>query len=166
MFRAQLRSLDPNGAGTNLMASSRVLFTANETYFAGASTCESLQVTPDGGTALCATQYAFTNGVGTSSDDADCANGGLRFIAFSLPLTASGAHGRTLYQYRGACHAGESFTLWANASADSVIGFTYVNPRNYGGREATQIGVITGGRLSPLTIAKSVPRENYGSLAF
>jgi hypothetical protein len=56
--------------------------------------------------------------------------------------------------------------LWTDASASSIIGVTRINPNNDGGKEADQIGVITGGRFRPLNIAKSVPPEEYLSLAF
>ena len=156
-YRSQLRVLDVKGTGTNLTADSRALLTLGDT---DTSVCESLQITPDGGTAICATQYAYTNGTGTNSG---CANGGLKFIAFPL---ATPKLGRILYQYRGACHNGVSFMLWTDASASSIIGVIRINPNNDGGKEADQVGVITGGRFRPLNIAKSVPPEEYLSLTF
>jgi hypothetical protein len=157
-YYSQLRTLNVTATGTDLMADSRALLTVNNS---GASTCVSLQITPDGGTAVCATQYAFVTGDGSN---AGCANGGLKFIAFPLPI--SHQPGRVLYQYRGACHNGESFTLWTDASARSIIGVTRINVANEGGKEAVQVGVITGGHFRPLSIAKSVPQGNYANLAF
>jgi hypothetical protein len=154
----QLRALDVTGAGTDLMAGSRALLTADNP---GTSTCASLQITPDGGTAICATQYPYATGTGSN---AGCANGGLKFIAF--PLRIPNQPGRVLYQYPGACHNGESFTLWTDASASSIIGVTWINPHNDGGKEAVQIGVISGGHFRPLNIAKSVPSGEYADLAF
>jgi len=157
VYYIQLRTLDVTGTGTDLMADSRALLTVNNS---GASTCLSLQITSDGKAAICATQYAFVNGSGSN---AGCANGGLRFIAFPLPAPKPS---RVLYQYGGACHNGESFTLWTDASASSIIGVTRINPDNAGGKEAVQVGVITGGRFRPLNIAKSVPWANYANLGF
>jgi hypothetical protein len=154
---SQLRTLDVTGTGTNLMADSRALLTVNN-Y--GASTCLSLQITPDGKAAICATQYDFVTGGGSN---AGCANGGLRFIAFPLPAARPS---RVLYQYRGACHNGESFALWTDASASSIIGATRIDVDNAGGKEAIQIGVITGGRFRPLNVAKGVRPANHASLAF
>jgi hypothetical protein len=156
-YYSQLRTLDVTATGTDLMADSRPLLTVNNS---GASTCLSLQITPDGKAAICATQYAFVTGDGSN---AGCANGGLKFIAFPLPAPKPS---RVLYQYRGACHNGVSFTLWTDASASSIIGVTRINLDNAGGKEADQVGVITGGRFRPLNIAKSVPPDNYGGLAF
>jgi hypothetical protein len=156
-YYSQLRTLDVTATGTDLMADSRPLLTVNNS---GASTCLSLQITPDGKAAICATQYAFVTGTGSN---AGCANGGLKLIAFPLPAPKPS---RVLYQYRGACHNGESFTLWTDASASSIIGVTRINLDNAGGKEAVQVGVITGGRFRPLNIAKSVPPDNYGGLAF
>jgi hypothetical protein len=156
-YYSQLRMLDVTATGTDLMAGSRPLLTVNNS---GASTCVSLQITPDGKAAICATHYGFLTGDGSN---AGCANGGLKFIAFPLPAPRPS---RVLYQYRGACHSGESFTLWTDASASSIIGVTRIDVENEGGKEAIQIGVITGGRFRPLNIAKSVPSGNYGGLAF
>jgi hypothetical protein len=157
-YYSQLRTLDMTAAGTDLMAASRPLLTVNNS---GASTCVSLQITPDGKAAICATQYAFVTGDGSN---AGCANGGLKFIAFPLPAPKPS---RILYQYRGACHNGESFTLWTDASGSSIIGVTRINVDNAGGKDAVQIGVITGAHFRPLNIAKSVPSDNYGGrLAF
>jgi hypothetical protein len=157
-YYSQLRTLDVTATGTDLMADSRPLLTVNNS---GASTCLSLQITPDGKAAICATQYAFVTGTGSN---AGCANGGLKFIAFPLPAPKPS---RVLYQYRGACHNGESFTLWTDASGSSIIGVTRIDVDNAGGKEAIQIGVIIGGRFRALNIAKSVPTDNYGGrLAF
>jgi hypothetical protein len=160
VYHGQLRMLDVKSTGANLTADSRVLLTVGTT---GATTCESLQITPDGKTAVCATQYykaGAGSGTGTS---AACANGGLKFTAFPLPATRPS---RVLYQNRGACNNGDSFTLWTDPSASSIIGVTWINPHGAGGREAVQIGVITGGHFRPLNIATSVPPETYPNLAF
>jgi hypothetical protein len=159
-YYIQLRTLDVKGTGTDLMADSRALLTVHNS---GASACASLQITADGGTAICATWYDVYTGPGS---DAGCANGGLKFIAF--PLTTP-RHSRVLYQYRGACTDGKSFTLWTDASANSIIGATWINPsdpNNDGKNEVRQVGVITGGHFRPLNIAKSVPPSDYIYLAF
>jgi hypothetical protein len=145
----QLRALDLTGAGTNLMADSHPLLPP---YGSGPSACGSLQVTPDGGTAVCATRTGLADGGG-------CATGPLQFIAFPVPNQA----GRVLYQYRG-CKSDESFTVWTDASARTIIGG--VNAVNQGGSVTYKIGVIAGGRFRPLNIAKSVPPGQYPDLAF
>jgi hypothetical protein len=135
------------------MAGSRVLLTVYDT---AVSTCESLQITPDGGTAICATQ----TGIGS---DVGCANGGeLKFIAFPLPAPKPS---RVLYQYRGACQDGDSSTLWTDASASSIIGVTRIN-LTAGDKETAQVGVITGGHFRPLNIAKSVDPAHYVEIGF
>jgi hypothetical protein len=154
----QLRTLDVTGSGTGLMTASRAVVTVP---LSAASTCESLHLTPDGGTFVCATQYAFlTNGAGT---DAGCANGGLQFIAYSV---RTGKPVRVLYQYRGACHNGMDFLLWTDASASSIIGATSINLANEGGKQGTQLGVITDGHFRPLKMSKSVSPWDYGAAAF
>jgi hypothetical protein len=149
----QLRTLDVTGTGTNLVADSRALFTADNS---GTSTCISLQITPDGGTVICANETGFPGAVGGT---ALCKNGGLAFIAFPVPRQP----GRVLY-HGGGCQSGESFTLWTDASASSIIGVTGVNAAAEGEKE--DVGVITGGRFRPLNIAKSVSRADYVDLAF
>ena len=153
----QLRTLDITGTGTDLVAGSRAVLTADT---ADTSACSWLQITPDGGTAICDTEA----GAPGADDSSACANGALKFIAFRLPVQRR--PGRVLYQYLGGCHHGATFTLWTDASASSIIGATRVNVDNAGGKEAVQIGVITGGRFRPLNIAKSVPPDEYTGLAF
>ena len=156
-YNLELRALDVTGAGNDLMAASRILFTINNP---GPADCVSLHITPDGGTAVCATQYNLLTGGGSN---AGCANGGVEFTAYSV---RTGRPVRVLYQYRGACHNGIATTLWTNASASSIIGVTMINWANEGGKQSVQVDVITDGHLHPLKIAKSISPQNYASLAF
>ncbi len=122
--------------------------------------CGSLQVTPDGGTAICATRAGLP---GDPSGNAGCAGGALRFVAYPLPDDSFGKPARILYQYPGTCHDGTSTTLWTDPSANSFIAVTQINE---GGKESYQVGVITGGRFRPLNIAKIVSPGIYVDLAF
>jgi hypothetical protein len=153
----QLRALDSTGTGTDLVAGSRALLTANN---ADTSACGWLQITPDGRTVICDV-WAGRPG---SDDPSGCANGVLQILAFPLP--AQRQPGRVLYQYPGACHHGATFTLWMNASASSIIGVTENGPTAPGGKDSYAIGVITGGRFRPLNIAKSIPPDAYLALVF
>lgn len=150
----QLRALDVTGPGTDLMAGSRALLTADNP---GTSACHSMQITPDGGTVICATLVATG-----SLSDTGCANGGPKLIAFPLPVGHQ--PGRVLYQYRGGCHDAESSTLWTDASASTIIGWISISTAST--KVAFEVGVITGGRFLPLNIAKSVPQGEYPDLAF
>jgi hypothetical protein len=153
----QLRTLDVTGTGTDLVAGSRALLTANN---ADTSACSWLQITPDGRTVIC---DAWA-GIPGRDDPGACANGALKFIAFPLPVQRQ--PGRVLYQYPGECHHGATFTLWMNASASSIIGVTEIGLTAPGGKESYAIGVITGGRFRPLNIAKSIPPTDYAALVF
>jgi hypothetical protein len=153
----QLRALDITGTGTDLVAGSRVLLTADN---ADTSACSWLRITPDGRTVVC---DAWA-GIPGRDDPSACANGALKFIAFPLPVQRQ--PGRVLYQYPGACHHGATFTLWTDASASSIIGVTEIGLTAPGGKEAFAIGVITGGRFRSLNIAKSIPPGDYASLVF
>jgi hypothetical protein len=156
----RLRTLDVTGPGTDLMAASRALITVTSSG-SSPSECWYLRVTPDGGTAICGTQYAFVDGgPGTS---AGCANGGLEFTAYSV---RTGKPVRVLYQYRGACDNGLSSVLWTDASATSIIGATEINVDNGGARQAGQLGVITDGHIRLLKLPKSVSPTDYGTVAF
>jgi hypothetical protein len=156
-YSLQLRALDVTGAGTDMMAASRALLTVANS---GPSTCLSLHITPDGRTAVCATQYAFVVGSGSN---AGCANGGLKFTAYSV---RTGKPVRVLYQYRGACHNGLAVLLWTDDSARYIIGATEINVANQGGKQAAQLGVISNGHIRLLEISKRVPQGDYGTLAF
>jgi hypothetical protein len=57
-----------------------------------------------------------------------------------------------------------SFMVWTDASASSIIGGFTIGSE--GGKTAFRVGVITGGRFHPLSIAKSVPPGDYPDLAF
>ena len=153
----QLRALDITGTGTDLVAGSRALLTADN---ADTSACSWLQITPDGGTVICDTE------VGAPGADVSgaCANGALKFLAF--PLSVQRRPLRVLYQYLGGCHHGATFTLWTDASASSIIGVTEIGTAAPGVKDAYAIGVITGGRFRPLNIAKSIPPGDYAALVF
>ena len=155
----QLRALDVTGASTDLVAGSRALFTVGNP-----ATCSSLQVTPDGGTVICATPAGSPGHAG----GAGCAHAGPRLTAFPLPGDRAGGLVRTLYLYPGACHDGTARTLWTGASANSVIGMTIVNTSSDDAKEGYhyQVVAITGGRFRPLNIAKGFPPDDYAELAF
>jgi hypothetical protein len=156
-YSLQLRRLDVTGSATDLLAASRGLLTIPNS---GPSTCNSLHITPDGETAICATQYDFESDGGSN---AGCAGGGLQFTAYSI---RTGKPVRVLYQNRGACHNGAFITLWTGASASEIIGETGINLANEGGKQAFQLGVITGGHFRPLKISSSVYPWDYGRAAF
>jgi hypothetical protein len=153
----QLRTLDVTGSGTDLMTASRTLLTVP---LSGASTCYSLHLTPDGGTVVCAAQYAFLTGDGTS---AGCANGGLEFTAYSA---RTGKPVGVLYRYLGACQNGISTLPWTDDSAAEIIGAIQTDVANEGGKQAGRVGVITDGHIRPLKLSKNVSVENYGTVAF
>jgi hypothetical protein len=156
--RYQLRTLDVTGSGTDLMSASRALLTVP---LSGESTCDSLHLTPDGGTIVCAEQYALVTG---ATINAGCAKGGLGFTAYSV---RTGKPVRVLYQYRGAsCYDGISTLQWTNASATEIIGATQIDIGNQGGKQAGQLGVITDGHIRLLKLPKSVSPTYYGIIAF
>jgi hypothetical protein len=156
----QLRTLDVTGAGTDLLADSRVVLTLKSPG-SSPSNCWTMHLTPDGATVICGTQYSFLDG--GAGAKAGCANGGLEFTAYSA---RTGRLVRVLYQYRGACSNGLSSVLWTDASASSIIGATETDIANQGGKQASQLGVITDGHIRPLKLAKSVSPADYGTIAF
>jgi hypothetical protein len=156
-YSLQLRTLDVTGPGTDMLAVSRALLTVTNS---GPPTCYSLRITPDGGTAVCATQYAYATGAGSN---AGCANGGTEFTAYSV---RTGKPIRVLYQYRGACHNGLFVLLWTDDSARYIMGATEINVADEGGKQAAQLGVISNGHIRLLEISKSVSQGNYLTVAF
>jgi hypothetical protein len=155
----QLRTLDVTGSGTNLRTASRVELTLKSTN-ASPSSCFSMQLSPDGGTVVCGTQYALVDG--GPGTNAGCANGGLEFTAYSV---RTGNPVRVLYQNPGPCHNGLNEVLWMNASGTEIIGATVIDLANQGGKQVIQIGVIAGGHIRPLRVPKSVP-QFYVTSAF
>jgi hypothetical protein len=124
------------------------------------SSCLSLHLTPDGGTAVCGTQYGL---LGASSATPPCPHGALKLIAYSV---RTGQPVRVLYAYRGACNNGVASLLWTDGSAAEIIGAIQADIGHDGGKQAAQLGVITDGRLRPLTLSKSVSVANYAAVAF
>ena len=156
----QLRTIDVTGPGTDLMAASHVVLTVTDPP-SSPSTCWTLTLTPDGGTVICGTQYnESTDDRGT---DAGCASAGLEFTAYSA---RTGRPVRVLYKYQGPCSNGETAVLWTDSSARYVIGATLSDCGNQGGKQASQLGVITDGHLRPLKLPASVLHTNYLTAAF
>jgi hypothetical protein len=155
----QLRTLDVIGSGTNLRTASRVELTLRSTD-ASPSSCYSMQLSPDGGTIVCGTQYSLVDG--GPGTNAGCANGGLVFTAYSA---RTGKPVRVLYQNPGPCHNGLNTVRWMNPSGTEIIGATVIDLANQGGKQVNQIGVIADGHIRPLRVPKSVP-QFYESFAF
>ena len=156
----QLRTIDVTGPGTDLLAASHVVLTVTDPP-SSPSTCWTLTLTPDGGTVICGTQYnESTDDRGT---DAGCASAGLEFTAYSA---RTGKPVRVLYKYQGPCSSGETAVLWTDSSARYVIGATLTDSGNQGGKQASQLGVITDGHLRPLKLPASVLHTNYLTAAF
>jgi hypothetical protein len=157
-LESQMRTLDLTGSGTDLLAASRAVLTLKSPA-SNPSNCQSLHLTPDGGTVICGTQYALVSGAGTN---AGCANGGLEFTAYSV---RTGKLIRVLYQYQGACHNGISDLLWTGSSASSIVGATVINVADQGGKQGGQLGVISDGHIRLFKLAKSVSPADY-AIAF
>jgi hypothetical protein len=158
-LETQMRTLDLTSSGTDLMSASRAVLTL-QSPASRPSNCQSLSLTPDGGTVICGTQYALVSrGPGTN---AGCANGGVEFTAYSV---RTGKLIRVLYQYRGACHNGISDLLWTGSSASSIVGKTVINVADQGGKQAGQLGVISDGHIRLFKLPKSVSPADY-AIAF
>jgi hypothetical protein len=156
----QLRTLDVTGPGTNLLAASRVVLTVTN-QISSPSSCWTMNLTPDGGTVTCGTQYGYSGGTGTN---AGCANGGLEVTAYSA---RTGRPVRVLYKFRGACSDGLAAVLWTDPSARYIIGATETDlPGTNDMPHAGQLGVITDGHFRPLELPKSVSWNDYLMVAF
>jgi hypothetical protein len=103
------------------------LASASKVAFKAPGNCSSLVLTPDGGTVVCGTAYhPLVTG------PADCAKNEPMFVAYSA---TTGQRLRILYQYMGACTSAEDTVLWADDSAQHVIGERQItfqdNPLHY-----------------------------------
>jgi hypothetical protein len=156
----QVRTIDVTGHGTDLLAASHLVLTVTNPP-SSPSTCWTLNLTPDGGTVVCGTQY--NDSADDRGTDAGCASGGLEFTAYSA---RTGKPVRVLYKYRGPCNNGETAVLWTDSSARYVIGATETNLGNQGGKQAGQLGVISNGRLRPLKLPASARQTDYLTVAF
>jgi hypothetical protein len=156
----QLRTIDVTGPGTDLLAASHVVLTVRYRP-PNPSSCWTVELTPDGGTATCGTQYNYSTADGTNEG---CANGGLEITAYSA---RTGRPVRVLYKFRGACSDGLAAVLWTDSSARSIIAATETDlPGGTNTPHAGQIGVITDGRMRPLKLAKGVSLKDYLMIAF
>jgi hypothetical protein len=99
------------------------LATASKVMLKAPSACASLLLTPDGGTVVCATQKAdiFVNSATGPRlvKPADCGKTGPMYVAYSA---VTGKRLRALYEYTGTCDEASETVLWADASAQHVIG--------------------------------------------
>ena len=159
----QLRTIDVTGPGTNLLAASHVVLTVTDPASYPPSSCWTMDLTPDGGTVTCATQYAYS--AGRPGTNAGCADGGLEITAYSA---RTGRPVRILYKFRAACSDGLAAVLWADSGAGSIIGATEtdMNASNKNIPSAGQLGVITDGHFRPLNLPKSVSPTDYLITAF
>jgi hypothetical protein len=156
----QMRTIDVTGPGTDLLAASHVVLTITNRP-PNSSTCWGMNLTPDGGTATCATQYGYATG---SPSNAGCSNGGLEVTAYSA---RTGRPVRVLYKFQGACSDGLAAVLWTDSSARSIIGATETDlPGITNTPHAGQLGLITAGHLRPLKLAKAVSLKDYLMIAF
>jgi hypothetical protein len=156
----QVRALDLTGDSSDLLAASRVVLTLPEPS-SSSSTCNTLNLTPDGTTVICATQY--DNPAGRAAADKGCADRGLEFIAYSA---RTGKPVRILGAYGGPCNNGQSFVLWTGSSANAVITTTVINPGNQGGPEKDLVVVISDGHFRLLKLAAGVTNPAPLGLAF
>jgi hypothetical protein len=99
------------------------LATASKVMLKAPSGCTSLLLTPDGETVVCATQKTDTlvssAGGPRLVKPADCGKTGPMYVAYSA---VTGKRLRVLYQYTGTCDEASETVLWADASAQHVVG--------------------------------------------
>jgi hypothetical protein len=96
----QVRTINVTGHGIDLLAASRVVLTVTDPP-SSPSTCWTLNLTPDGGTVICGTQY--NESADDRGTDAGCASAGLEFTAYSA---RTGKPVRVLYKDQGPCSNG------------------------------------------------------------
>jgi WD40-like Beta Propeller Repeat len=99
------------------------LAAASKVMLKAPSDCTSLLLTPDGGTVVCSTRKADTIVNSAAGPHlvrpADCGKTGPMYVAYSA---VTGKRLRVLYEYTGSCDEASETALWADASAQHVIG--------------------------------------------
>jgi hypothetical protein len=115
----------------NLAASSRVIFT---TARPGELPCNQLTLTPDGGTVICGTEEASTNG----TTDPECGTRGPVIAAYSA---SAGKLIRVLDKYPSSCVSADAIPLWSDPGAKDVVGVFWSENPLFG----QQIGEVTFG---------------------
>ena len=107
----------------SVTARSGNLATTSKVMLKAPSGCTSLLLTPDGGTVVCATQKTSTIVSSATGPrlvkPADCGKTGPMYVAYSA---VTGKRLRVLYAYTGTCDEASETVLWADASAQLVIG--------------------------------------------
>jgi hypothetical protein len=145
---------DANSALEELLISvtapSGNLATTSKVMLKAPSGCTSLLLTPDGGTVVCATQKTSTIVSSAAGPrlvkPADCGKTGPMYVAYSA---VTGKRLRVLYEYTGTCAEASETVLWADASAQHVIGEQEVlNPDAHYDRYA----VITPGTFTKFPV--------------
>ncbi len=126
------------------------LATASKLAFKAPGNCVSLLLTPDGGTVVCATLVNYPPGIMLHSPGSPgaCGKDGPMFVAYSA---VTGQRLRVLFQYTGTCDYGVETVLWADDSAEHVIGEQYLSQQH---QLTDRYGVAAAGQFSKFQVAQ------------
>jgi hypothetical protein len=130
----------------DLAAASRLVFKAP-------SNCTSLLLTPDDGTVVCATVINFPPATSIDPHPGSpgvCGKDGPMFVVYSA---VTGKLLRVLYQYTGACYYGVDTVLWADNSAQHVIGEQTITQQNPP-QTIDRYGVVGAGKFAKFQVAQ------------
>ena len=130
------------------------LAAASKVVLSAPSSCSSLLLTPDGGTVVCATQV---NELGSTAPT-NCAKNEPMFVAYSA---ATGKRLRVLYQDTGACDSADYTVLWADNSAQHVIGETQTTLRG-NPQYINRYGVAAAGNFIKFQVVPPLSQWNSG----
>lgn len=127
------------------------LATASKAVLRAPGNCSSLLLTPDGGTVVCATLFSYpppTSRQPRPTSPAVCGQDGPMFVAYSA---VTGQRLRVLFQYTGTCDYGVDTVLWADDSAEHVIGEQYLSQQH---QLTDRYGVAAAGQFSKFQVAQ------------
>jgi hypothetical protein len=145
----KIRTLSLSSRGGSLLAASKVVFTSRN------SSCDTLQLTPDGQSVFC----------GTSAGSADSKSSAYDPKIFEY--TVATGKSRLVYRRAGVYNYGVANVLWLNADGSHLVGAVFDQTEVGGGAAIgyRDAGSISKGILKPIIFPVNGPRS-AGGIAF
>jgi hypothetical protein len=156
-----VRTLRLANSGHGLLADSKLVLDLKPS---GAPDCGSLMLTANGRTVVCGA--ALVTGRGSTGGCSTAT--GLARPGFAEYSTATGRLTGVLYQYTGACVAGQADVLWASPSGGPVLGYLGITQqlKRPSPLRKYQVGIVTGGTFKPLPIKLAGGTPSAATIAF
>jgi hypothetical protein len=156
-----VRTLKLANSGHGLLSGSKLVLDLKPS---SAPDCGSLLLTANGRTVVCGAAL-LTRGGATGSCSAATGLARPGIVEYSA---ATGKLTGVVYQYKGACIAGQADAAWATPSGSAVLGYLSIAQQRTGTSPVGkyQVGLFTGGTFKPLAIKLAGGTPTAATIAF